>query len=99
MARKTLNLKAPFERLKYIPFRLISRSILGLATLLVLVFVSWMIYRIYIEVPDTEPVVLEQRTELLQTSRIEELETYIDNPDVPAFPASIFPTTDISIIP
>lgn len=99
MARKPLNLPLSFSRLQHIPFRVISRAILGTATSGILIFISWMIYRVYFQLPQSDPVVLDQRTELLQINRVEELEAYEKNLDVPPFPASIFPTSDISIIP
>lgn len=94
MVRKPLNLFLPLKRLQHLPFRITSRILLTLTTVIVLCFVCWMIYRIFFLKVQTSPIILEQRSELLQTDHIEELELYEENTDIPPFPAPIFPTND-----
>lgn len=99
MARKTLNLVFPFEYFRRLPFRILSRSLLVGVTGLIILFIGWMMYHIYFQGHKGKPVASEPRNELFQASKVEDLELYKKNPDVPPVPSSIFPTSDISIIP
>lgn len=98
MARQPLNLSTIISRLRHTPFKVLSRGILRLASLIIFIFVSWITYHIYFEAPNSLPIVVDQRTELLQNERIDDLKTYAKNSDVPPFPGSVFPMTDLSIV-
>lgn len=99
MARKIINFPPPWKRLQRLPFKLVSRSLLAGITGVVIVFISWMMYHIFFQTLKAQPLVSEQRTELLQPTKVGDLELYKKNSDVPPSPSSIFPISDISLIP
>lgn len=90
MARRALI------HIPHIPFRLVIRMILFLVTLSMFIFVSWVLWRIYYKSQTSPVVVMNLRTELLQTQTIEELEKYHQEANVQLLPSSIFPTNDFA---